>query len=457
MSLFTGATTIDAVYVGDSAGSGGSTVTPTFVNYTGSTTGENNGAATIPAHQAGDLLLLTLFNSEGSIAAAPAGWTFFRGSVLDNGGLGSKGFAAIYYRIATGPGTAPPTVTGKWMVQTFSGVDRDNPFGAYNVTATLTKQNQLTAPAITLSKPDGYGMALHVFTVFDNSGAGNITWGDPPAGWLAASSKNSSRHLSQYRSSRTPAAVGTSTAGQTGSNTESGWAHSIELLSGSISTVKMAQAVYLGTEKVWPTFVGQLSPWYTLAANGAVTSVPWPFGAEFVDVILIGGGAGGHGTGVGGNPQIGGGAGQWGGRTYSRVDGSLTYTGLQLNVVTAAGTDGAGGGNFNTQAADGSGTRVTPITATGYGAFYNAAGGLDKTSTTGNRNGGSVLPSFTFNGRTYTVASYGAGAGQGGASSNKNGSVGAVPGGGGQSADNGGLTGYNGGNGAPGAAILYWY
>jgi hypothetical protein len=133
------------------------------------------------------------------------------------------------------------------------------------------------------------------------------------------------------------------------------------------------------------------------------------------------------------------------------------YDSLKLKCLSSAGNDGAGGGNFSNEAADGSRVQVTPYQGTTAGSQFNSSRGQDKTSNTLNRNGGNVEPSFTFKGRNYTVASYGAGAGQGGASSNKNGSNGTVPGGGGQSADDGGLTGYEGGDGAHGAFILYWY
>lgn len=223
-----------------------------------------------------------------------------------------------------------------------------------------------------------------------------------------------------------------------------------------------ATAVYLGTEKVWPIYVGNLSPWYSPALNTGIT-VPWPSGAEFCDVVIVSGGAGGTGTGVSGNSQRGGGEGQWGGTTIpvrnaTGIAGN-PYTGLYIAVMANAGSDGAGGGNFNTEAADGSYLQVTPLLAEGTGPWWNNnnSHGLDKTSNTGNRNGGNVAASFTFNGRTYTMASYGVNAGRGGATSNKNGGDGNRPGGGGQSADNGGLTGYSGGRGAHGAAILYWY
>jgi hypothetical protein len=240
-----------------------------------------------------------------------------------------------------------------------------------------------------------------------------------------------------------------------------------------------ATAVYLGTEKVWPIYVGNLSGWFKpnpTTGNGSQTAIyiDWPAGAEFCDVIFVGGGAGGTGTGIGGNPQKGGGEGQWQGFTIPRTgelqtDNTggtqgqpITYNRLFLQWLTPPGGDGVGGGNFNTLAADGSYMTISPrdyasINAQKTGPIRVGNRSLDQTSNTGNRNGGNVAESFTFNGRTYTMASYGTNAGRGGATSNKNGGPGNAPGGGGQSADNGGLTGYNGGDGAHGAAILYWY
>ncbi len=229
-----------------------------------------------------------------------------------------------------------------------------------------------------------------------------------------------------------------------------------------------ATAVYLGTEKVWPVYVANESPWYSpggaTGSTGFTTiEVPWPVGANFCDVIAISGGAGGTGTGVAGNAQLGGGAGQWRGFTIARVttDPNIPLVKLLLTVDARAGYDGVGGGNFNTEAADGSEIEIGYATASNQTTSdprYLVTGGLDKTSNSGNRNGGTPAASFTFNGRTYTLASYGAGAGQGGASSNKNGSDGTRPGGGGQSGDHGTLAGgYNGGKGAHGAVKLYWY
>lgn len=226
-----------------------------------------------------------------------------------------------------------------------------------------------------------------------------------------------------------------------------------------------ATAVYLGSEKVWPNYVANQSPWYT-PANGQSVEITWPAGSEFCDVIMIGGGAGGTGTGVAGNKQLGGGSGMWKGQTFPRIDmgfggfpNGLPMVKMVVKNDTKAGYDGVGGGNFNTEAARGCQMIAKAYSAsTGAGSLTATTTSADvKASNTGNRNGGNVAASFTFNGRTYTLDSYGVNAGRGGATSNKNGGSGNAPGGGGQSADDGGLTGYNGGNGATGAFILYWY
>lgn len=225
----------------------------------------------------------------------------------------------------------------------------------------------------------------------------------------------------------------------------------------------LATAVYFGTEKVWPVYVPNETQWYTPTPGnpGPAILVPWPEGATTCEMVSISGGAGGTGTGVGGNAPIGGGAGKWASNRQGlpTTHPSYTkYTHVKIWNIAAPGTDGAGGGNFNTAAAKGSRIMVSGVKEDGTETVWVSNGAVDPgTSNTGNRNGGNVDPSYTFSGRTYTLASYGAGAGQGGASSNKNGSAGTAPGGGGQSADNGGLTGFAGGAGGHGAVKLYFY
>lgn len=218
-----------------------------------------------------------------------------------------------------------------------------------------------------------------------------------------------------------------------------------------------ASEVYLGTTKVWPTFTPVQSGWYSPDPRHGFT-VPWMAGASKVDVIMIGGGAGGDGTGIGGNAQIGGGAGPWGAGTISVNDSGSTVTSLGIVTSMSGSNDGKGGTSLTTAGNNGSFMSVTWNLANGgNGSGFASNYGLRKGSTTGNRNGGSVAPSFTYNGRTYTVASYGAGAGQGGAGSSNGGASGTIPGGGGQGGANGGLTGNGAGDGARGAVILYWY
>ena len=227
-----------------------------------------------------------------------------------------------------------------------------------------------------------------------------------------------------------------------------------------------ATAVYLGTEKVWPSYTPQQSQWYSPGnatgpqPNLPGVAIPWPAGATFCDVIMVNGGAGGTGTGVAGNDQLGGGQGSWYGVTVpcEKVAGNPAVK-LTMKMLTESSWDGVGGGNFNTEAAGGCSWEGILYNAgnTRINSFGSGVRADPKTSNTGNRNGGNVAAEFVFNGRTYTLASYGPNAGRGGASSNKNGSDGTRPGGGGQSADDGGLTGYSGGDGAQGAFILYWY
>lgn len=225
----------------------------------------------------------------------------------------------------------------------------------------------------------------------------------------------------------------------------------------------LATAVYLGTEKVWPVYVPTESPWYTPTPGnpGPAILVPWPVGATTCESISISGGAGGTGTGIAGNSPAGGGAGGWYGNRQGLPDTHPSYvkfTAVKIWIEAPPGADGVGGGNFSTAAADGSRLCIAGVKEDGSLSMWHggSTAGTDGSSPNG-RNGGNVPATYAFGGRTYTLASYGAGAGQGGASSNKNGSAGTTPGGGGQSADNGGLTGFSGGNGAHGAAKLYWY
>lgn len=452
MTLYQGATEISAVYYG--APSSGLGVTYKMITYEGATPAFGPSTISLPPNQQGDLILwVTWANAQ---VAIPSGFSTFK-TLSGNGKVG-----AIYYCFAPQGGiaqlTLANTIGATATAFVFRGVSPTTPFGAYaNKSCASGEQLAGQVPGFTMTTPNGYGLALQLAI---GNGVSIGTQG--PSGYSYTTMTGNTNCAGYFRHDRTTAVVPVLPGNSITASTAGNQAHSFELIAEQVvSTPPLANAVYLGSEKVWPIYVGNLSQWYT-PALGSFIDVPWPFGAEFCDVVLVGGGAGGEGTGVAGNPQKGGGAGVWNAKTISRVENGRTWNKIRINNNGRGGNDGVGGGNFNTEAADG-----CPIVARGCDGVNDATYGdrnyadtgsaQNKTSTNGTRNGGNVVPTFTFNGRTYTVASYGANAGLGGASSNKNGSQGYPPGGGGQSADNGGLTGYNGGNGATGAAILYWY
>lgn len=460
MSLYQGATTIDAVYFGRT------TVPVGQVSFMGATGANAGGTATPPTNVEGDLIVFHVAVASTNPIATPAGFTLWKTMTHDEPSGSSNvsdNCSMIIYRFAPAGGQGAVSLSGAagWACYVYRNANTTAPFGAYaqNKTVGDSFGTKPVAPGITMTNTSGNALAVHMYTVMI---PGSFSTGPSfPSSCTTYYLPNNSWTAGCGRNDRTTAGVGSLEMG-TGS-VDGAFGFTYEILPGEKAISPLAQAVYLGTEKVWPIYVATLSPWYSPSVGsppGGGITVPWPFGAEFCDAIVVSGGAGGTGTGVAGNDQRGGGEGVWAGKTFSRIAYPATpYTGLNINNGAKAGADGAGGGNFNTEAADGSAITIFPIHSPTQTSFtgWTTAGGLDKTSNSGNRNGGNVAPTFTFNGRTYTLASYGAGAGQGGASSNKNGGPGARPGGGGQSADDGGLTGYNGGAGAHGAAILYWY
>lgn len=433
MSLFLGATKIDAVYTGAQSGSAFTPVT-VFINTV--------GAWTYPVPAGANRVDVVVYGAGGG--GGQGGSTSY-GKGGGAGGNGARTFTIGLDHPAT-------NVVGT------NGEAREG--GNGTATSVTSGTVAVTGAAGTFANQSGFVGADAADMLFNGNvyaggkGAATIgVVGRQPGGGGGGGNKRSLADAEL-------AVAGGNSGGDGGTY--------LRFYNVGASAPGLAQAVYLGSEKVWPIFVPQLSQWYNPSAGsppaGGIT-VPWPVGAEFCDAIVVSGGGGGTGTGIGGNPPRGGGEGVWAGKTFSRIVAAgdvyagQTLTGLNINNGATAGADGAGGGNFNTDAADGSAVTIFPIYSPTQPSYngWRTPGGLDKNSNTGNRNGGNVAAEFVFNGRTYTMASYGANAGRGGATSNKNGGDGLRPGGGGQSADNGGLTGYNGGRGADGAAILYWY
>lgn len=425
MSLFLGGTKIDAVYTGSQAASGFEPVT-VFI--------DTVGAWTYPVPAGANRIDVVCFGAGGGGGQG--------GSTSNGKGGGAGGNAARTFTI----GLDHPATN----VEGTNGEARE---GGNGTATTVTSGTvAVTGAAGTFANQSSFVGADAPDMLFN----GNVYAGGKGAQILngVGSQPGGGGGGGSKRGLASPAIAGGNSGGDGGTY--------LRFYNVGSSAPGLAQAVYLGNEKVWPIFVPQLSQWYSpgnaTGTSSASVDVPWPVGAEFCDVITVGGGAGGTGTGVGGNPQKGGGDGQWAGATFTRMQNTKAITAIRIAVGAPAGQDGVGGGNFNTEAADGSRIIISCLdSALTLVASFQSNQGLDKTSNTNNRNGGNVAETFTFNGRTYTMASYGTNAGRGGATSNKNGGDGNRPGGGGQSADNGGLTGYNGGKGAHGAAQLYWY
>lgn len=449
MTLYQGDTKIDAVYFG--APGSGLGVTNTMVTYEGSYGLITAGTIKVPANVEGDLIIFLVQANDQ--VSTPSNFSIYQSYTTGSGV--SKRVSTIFYRFAPAGGQgdfSSPNAQGTdgGGVWVFRGVHKDTPFGAY-ASSIKSGGTPLVIPGVTPVKPNGYGLVCQVAT---GSGA---NFPAASAGYSEMVYRGGNTYTGGYFNQNRALTSVPSLSSGSGSGGTNTHGHTFELIGAeTVSNPVLATAVYLGVEKVWPIYVANLSPWYTPSTAGGTIDVPWPFGATAVDVVMVGGGAGGTGTGIGGNPPRGGGEGPWSGVTITNQ--AANYDRLVIRQISGGNMDGVGGGNFNTDAADGSKVGVTArYGASGQLAEVVSGQGLDKNSNTGNRNGGNVPETFTFNGRTFTMASYGVNAGRGGATSNKNGGPGNLPGGGGQSADNGGLTGYNGGNGAHGAAILYWY
>lgn len=114
--------------------------------------GTNSAASTsvsIPAHQAGDLLIITASRNNSTSASLPSGWT----NIL-NTSSGSHS-TRVGYRIAPSSGT----VSGTWsnastlIVSVYRGVNPTSPIGAANFTS--ANSGTVNFPALTLTKPGG--------------------------------------------------------------------------------------------------------------------------------------------------------------------------------------------------------------------------------------------------------------------------------------------------------------
>lgn len=143
----------------------------------------------------------------------------------------------------------------------------------------------------------------------------------------------------------------------------------------------LAQAVYLGAEKVWPSFV----PTETIYNTAGSFTYTIPADCKKLDVVFCSGGVAGTNGSLTGNGR-GGNAGKWAGVTLTRgvniPQGTATIT-----VVVGAGGSGNGAAGA---ASSVSGAGVTAVTA---------AGGTGVQGITQPR--GQSPGNYTFNGRNF--------------------------------------------------------
>ena len=185
----------------------------------------------------------------------------------------------------------------------------------------------------------------------------------------------------------------------------------------------LAQAVYLGAEKVWPSFV----PTETIYNTAGSFTYTIPADCKKLDVILCSGGVAGTNGGLTGNGR-GGNSGKWNAVTLTRgtniPQGTTTIT-----VVVGAGGSGNGAAGAASSVSGAGVTTVTAAGGTGVASLVDVVG-----KGPGN---------YTFNGRNFT----------GGANQNNLNLPGNPPGGG----SSGGGFSTNSGPGARGQAWVYAY
>jgi hypothetical protein len=193
-----------------------------------------------------------------------------------------------------------------------------------------------------------------------------------------------------------------------------------------------------GTLKVsasFPKHASSTTPFVgTTADPGVKHPYPIPYWCNYIDLILLGGGAGGaagtSGTGAGGQ------GGQWKTYTLQRSNPPLQTNQIDWTTTSIAITVGGGGNAGVILGATPTGGSPTTATATGWAGGSAAGGtGANGMSQTGAGPNPEIL---SFNGATYT----------GGAAQTTAGALGNGPGGGG----GGGAFLTNGGGGAAGGA-----
>ena len=122
------------------------------IEFIGSVFSTSATAGTLPAHQAGDLLIGIAYRTSATVPGMPSGWTAVQQATATNTSIRVASF------IATGPGTSGGTWTGAGKVLVL--VYRNAAIGAGNTTADYSGSSSWTSPALTLSNTSGGSWVL---------------------------------------------------------------------------------------------------------------------------------------------------------------------------------------------------------------------------------------------------------------------------------------------------------
>lgn len=191
--------------------------------------GANQVAGTsvsIPAHQAGDLILMFAYRSSSATApSVPGGGTGPWTTVNSSGG--NTNSAVVAYRIATGPGTTSGTWTNATHlhVSVYRGASQTNPIGTTAVTGAAN--STIVVPGLTLQRSDGTSVVWNAHG--HRSASTNIA---APSGMTRRSKQGSSGVQSQVSS--TPGPVSSFSSSNVTAGSSSGWRSiSLEILDAS--------------------------------------------------------------------------------------------------------------------------------------------------------------------------------------------------------------------------------
>ncbi len=390
MSLFTGATKIDAVYVGGTGAGGSGSLVYSTVKFKSAQANQSTKASWGQTNP-GDLIVLVCCYPNSPGITTPPGFTLLN-RITGDQGLG-KSTSQIFYKLATTSASSGEynnlPIGTDWTSQVFSGVNPTKPFGAYAHNDSGTSNTSTyTAPAITMTEPNGYSQVISVF-----SGKSTVVrWNAPPGGYGYTIPDNFWNQWVITRNDRTTAAV--AGAVQTTTSKQNAFAHTFEILANSIMVEPgIANAVYLGTEKVWPVVTGADT---TFSIPGTFTYTI-PAAAKKLDFVALGAGGGG-------------GKGEWLGEGRGALPGqwaAVTLTvGLEVQagqtITIQVGKGGVGNANVLDLGPGKDGGKSTVL------GFLTAKGGIGGGSSTSQNIGMPSIPggnpdptNYVYNGKTY--------------------------------------------------------